>query len=197
MQVQILKTCDVNRNSDCDLRSSVALLSDRLYQIIRCFHGAFEMGVAWQQGMLTLPDTWFRPFLTCICSYSWDQFFPKLVIFRTFHFKYPCVHSRFCTKHLTLHFPVSSWYYKSHILYHISMVYHTFNITYLLTNITNAYDTEYCIVSTNSHLNVLLAFWIFHDITWAQFISSHTVHVLILVQPNFYCTCTYFSAIKF
>ena len=26
------ETCDVNRNSDCDLRSSVALLSDRLYE---------------------------------------------------------------------------------------------------------------------------------------------------------------------
>ena len=31
MQVWILKTCDVNRNSDCNLRSSVALLSDWLY----------------------------------------------------------------------------------------------------------------------------------------------------------------------
>ena len=30
VQVRTLKMCDVNRNSDCDLRSSVALLSDRL-----------------------------------------------------------------------------------------------------------------------------------------------------------------------
>ena len=31
VQVRILKSCDVNRNSDCDLRSCVALLRDRLY----------------------------------------------------------------------------------------------------------------------------------------------------------------------
>ena len=34
------------------------------------FHEAFAMGVACQQGRLTLPDTWFRPPL---CSNGWDQ----------------------------------------------------------------------------------------------------------------------------
>ena len=32
------------------------------------FHGASATGVACQQGTLTPPDTWSRPFGTCICS---------------------------------------------------------------------------------------------------------------------------------
>ena len=32
-----------------------------LHRITSGFHGAFAMGVAYQQGTLTLPDTWFRP----------------------------------------------------------------------------------------------------------------------------------------
>ena len=39
------------------------------------FHWTFAMGLACQQGMLTPPDSWFRPLLgACICSDCWDQF---------------------------------------------------------------------------------------------------------------------------
>ena len=44
--------------------------------IMSGFHGAFATGVAYmyQQGTLTLPDTWFRPpFWTCLYSNCWDQ----------------------------------------------------------------------------------------------------------------------------
>ena len=37
-------------------------------------------GVACQQGTLTSPDTWSRPFGTCICSTCWDQSFSELVV---------------------------------------------------------------------------------------------------------------------
>ena len=39
-----------------------------LHRIISGFYGAFATGVTWQQGTLTLPDTWFRPpFLELAC----------------------------------------------------------------------------------------------------------------------------------
>ena len=65
---------------------------------LRGFHGAFATGVACQQGALTPPDTWSRPFGTCICSTWWDQSFSKLVVIflRTMLFVYPSVLSRFC-----------------------------------------------------------------------------------------------------
>ena len=45
-----------------------------LHIIMSGFHGAFTMGVASQQGTLTLPDIWFRPpFGTCLCSNCPDQ----------------------------------------------------------------------------------------------------------------------------
>ena len=37
-------------------------------------------GVACRQGTLTTPDTWSRPFGTCICSTCWDQSFSELVV---------------------------------------------------------------------------------------------------------------------
>ena len=40
----------------------------------------FATGVACQQGTLTPPDTWSRPFGTCICSTCWDQSFSELVV---------------------------------------------------------------------------------------------------------------------
>ena len=45
-----------------------------------CFHRAFATGVACQQGALTPPNTWSRPFGTCICSTCWDQSFSELVV---------------------------------------------------------------------------------------------------------------------
>ena len=46
------------------------------------FHKTFATGVACRQGTLTPPDTWSRPFGTCICSICWDQsFFELFVIF--------------------------------------------------------------------------------------------------------------------
>ena len=44
------------------------------------FHRTFATGVACRQGTLTPPDTWSRPFGTCICSTCWDQSFSELVI---------------------------------------------------------------------------------------------------------------------
>ena len=43
-------------------------------------HRASAMGVACRQGTLTPPDTWSRPFGTCICSTCWDQSFSELVV---------------------------------------------------------------------------------------------------------------------
>ena len=37
------------------------------------FHRTSVTGVTCWQGTLTPPDTWFRPFGTCICSTCWDQ----------------------------------------------------------------------------------------------------------------------------
>ena len=50
------------------------------YRILSGFHRTFATGVACRQEMLTPPDTWSRPFWTCICSTCWDQSFSKLVV---------------------------------------------------------------------------------------------------------------------
>ena len=65
--------------------------------IMSGFHGAFATGVAFQQGTLTLPDTWFRPPL-------WDLLVQLLrpdssnlpCLYSPFHLEYPLVLSRFC-----------------------------------------------------------------------------------------------------
>ena len=44
------------------------------------FHRVSATGVACQQGTLTPPDTWSRPFGTCICYTCWDQSFSELVV---------------------------------------------------------------------------------------------------------------------
>ena len=45
-----------------------------LHRIMSGFYGAFATGVTYQQGTLTLPDTWFRPpFGTYLYSNCWDQ----------------------------------------------------------------------------------------------------------------------------
>ena len=50
------------------------------YRILSGFHRTFATGVACRQGTLTPPDTWSRPFRTCICSTCWDQSFSELVV---------------------------------------------------------------------------------------------------------------------
>ena len=50
------------------------------YRILSGFHRTFSTGVACRQGTLTPPDTWSRPFGTCICSTCWDQSFSELVV---------------------------------------------------------------------------------------------------------------------
>ena len=67
------------------------------YRILSGFHRTFATGVACRQGTLTPPDTWSRPFGTCICSTCWDQSFSELVVIflRTMLFEYPSVLSRF------------------------------------------------------------------------------------------------------
>ena len=68
-----------------------------LCRIIRGFHGAFATGVAWQQGTLTLPDTWIRAFLRLAYALIVESSFPKFAdIFLTFIIEYRSVHSRFC-----------------------------------------------------------------------------------------------------
>ena len=66
--------------------------------IMSGLHGGFAKGLAWQQGTLTLPDTWFRPPL-------WDLLVLQLLrpdssnfpcLYSTFHLEYPLVLSRFC-----------------------------------------------------------------------------------------------------
>ena len=69
-----------------------------LHRIMNGFHGAFATGLASQQGMLTLPDTWFRPPI-------WDLLMLQLLrpnssnlpcLYSTFHLEYPLLLSRFC-----------------------------------------------------------------------------------------------------
>ena len=48
------------------------------------FQRAFATGVACRQGTLTPPDTWSRPFGTCICSTCWDQSFSDIGFQRAF-----------------------------------------------------------------------------------------------------------------
>ena len=50
------------------------------YRILSGFHRTFATGVACRQGTLTPPDTWSRPFGTCICSTCWNQSFSELVV---------------------------------------------------------------------------------------------------------------------
>ena len=50
------------------------------YRILSGFHRTLATGVACRQGTLTPPDTWSRPFGTCICSTCWEQSFSELVV---------------------------------------------------------------------------------------------------------------------
>ena len=68
-----------------------------LHRIMSGFHGAFATGVACQRGMLTLPDTLFRPpFLGLACTPIAGTRFSNLpCLYSTFHLEYPLVLSRF------------------------------------------------------------------------------------------------------
>ena len=54
--------------------------NSNFYRILSGFHTTFATGVACRQRTLTPPDTWSRPFGTCICSTCWDQSFSELVV---------------------------------------------------------------------------------------------------------------------
>ena len=45
------------------------------YRFLSGFHRTFATSVACEQETLTPPDTWSRPFWTCICSTCWNQSF--------------------------------------------------------------------------------------------------------------------------
>ena len=68
------------------------------YRILSGFHRTFATGVACRQGTLTPPDTWSRPFGTCIIMFYLLRpiLFPNLsLLLRTMLFEYPSVLSRF------------------------------------------------------------------------------------------------------
>ena len=45
-----------------------------------CLSSTLNFPILKRQGTLTHPDTWSRPFGTCICSTCWDQFSSELVV---------------------------------------------------------------------------------------------------------------------
>ena len=65
---------------DCDIITGLNIITESNVSPNIGFHGASATGVACQQGTLTPPDSWSRPFGTCICSTCWDQSFSKLVV---------------------------------------------------------------------------------------------------------------------
>ena len=69
-----------------------------LHRITSGFHGAFQTGVACQQGTLTLPDIWYRPpFWYLLILQLLRPVLPNLpCLFATCHIEYPSVLSRFC-----------------------------------------------------------------------------------------------------
>ena len=52
----------------------------RRHIVMVCVIDKYVTGVACRLGTLTPPDTWSRPFGTCICSTCWDQSFSELVV---------------------------------------------------------------------------------------------------------------------
>ena len=53
------------------------VLNATFYRILSGFHITFATDVACRQGKFTPPDTWSRPFGTCICFTCWDQSFVR------------------------------------------------------------------------------------------------------------------------
>ena len=81
-----LSSTDVEKHvgfPERELRGSLVTLilpTSTFNRILSGFHRTFATGVACRQGTLTPPDTWSRPFGTCICSTCWDQSFSELVV---------------------------------------------------------------------------------------------------------------------
>ena len=99
--VLLVETSDILYRLDiipvCDIITGLDIFTESDISPNIGFHRASATGVACQQGTLTPPDTWSRPFGTCIYSTCWDQSFSELVvIYRTMLFEYPSVLSRFC-----------------------------------------------------------------------------------------------------
>ena len=69
-----------------------------LHLITSGFHGAFATDVAFQHGMRTLPETWFRPhFRDLLMLQLLTPVLPNLTyLFSTFNLDNPSVLSRFC-----------------------------------------------------------------------------------------------------
>ena len=67
----------------CDIIPGLDIITESDISPNIGFHIASATGVAYQQGTLTPPDTWSRPFGICICSTCWDQSF-----FRTCRYFY-------------------------------------------------------------------------------------------------------------
>ena len=68
--------CDVKQPYSLSLSLSLSIVSNStFYLILSGSHWTYATGVACRQGTLTPPDTWSRPFVTCICSTCWDQSF--------------------------------------------------------------------------------------------------------------------------
>ena len=66
--------CDLTIYNDNPLLIRLCSELD-LFRILSGFHRTFATGVACRQGTLIPPDTWSRPYGTCICSTCWDQSF--------------------------------------------------------------------------------------------------------------------------
>ena len=65
----------VNLSKHGFVDSYILLANLTFYRIFKGFHRTFETGVACRQGTLTPPDTWSRPFGTCIFPTCWDHSF--------------------------------------------------------------------------------------------------------------------------
>ena len=67
-----------------------------LHRIASGLHGAFATGEASQQGTLTLPDNWFRPFWGLAYAPIVETGFAELAVIKTFHLEHPSILSRIC-----------------------------------------------------------------------------------------------------
>ena len=74
--------CDPTIYNDNPLWSDF-VSNSTFYRFLSGFHRTFATGLAYRQGTLTPPDTWSRPFGTCICFTRWNQSFS-----RTCHYFY-------------------------------------------------------------------------------------------------------------
>ena len=70
--VLLVETSDILYRLDitpvCDIIIGLNIITEFDILLKISFHRASATGMACQQGTLTPPDTWSRPFGTCICS---------------------------------------------------------------------------------------------------------------------------------